>query len=164
MTFDILHPPSSLEVRDIMSQVFGFRRCCFALVVVALFAAGCGGAKAVKVEGKLVKSGQPYTLTEGGSLNLSFHSKGMTGEGMVYPARVNATDGSFVLDGPEGRGIPPGRYKITLNRTTESSDPASLVKLYQSNKQFTFINGKECEVTDESDKVTIDIGKGTITW
>ncbi len=145
-----------------MRQVFQVRRVCFVLLGCAVMLAGCGGVHGVKVAGKLLKAGQVYAPSKG-SLNLSFRGKGPNGAESVYPAKLQS-DGSFVVDGPQGAGIPPGRYTITLNQSSEATDPVSLAKLKAVNSQFAAVNGKECEVTPEgAQTVTIDFAKGTVT-
>jgi len=146
-----------------MSQSLGSRRHWFVLVCGAFLCAGCG-TKGVKVEGKIVKDGQAYTVPQGESLSLSFNGKGPNGEDRTYPATVTGSDGTFVANGVEGKGVPPGKYQVQLNRTVTGSDPASLAKMATINREFTHINGKEVEFTTEPvQKITIDIAKGTIS-
>jgi hypothetical protein len=146
-----------------MKRVFIYRPVLLVLTCTAFFLSGCGGGdKGVKVEGRIVRDGQPFAAAQGETVNLSFAGKNAKGEEAVYPAKVNA-DGSFVVDGPGGKGIPPGSYKLRLNVGSEGSDPASLAKLEKTNQQFARIDNKECQVTSESNqKLTIDVTKGTI--
>jgi len=142
----------------VMSQSFASRWFLIALASVMLFAAGCREKPGVKVEGKLVKGGKAYSLPAQESLSLSFTGK------TIYPANVNIADGTFTVDGPTGKGIPPGKYTISINRATSGTDPASLAKSAELSREFTSINGKEVEITaGTSPKLTIDIGAGTIT-
>ncbi len=137
------------------SQILGF-----VVVLAALLSSGCGdGTKMVKVEGKVVKGAEPFTVSDGQMLNLSFSGKGPKGEA-VYAAEVNP-DGSFIVN-KAGGGVPPGKYKIHINLTAGGTDPASLKKSAALNKQFSAIDGKECEVTDAPQNITIDTAKGTI--
>lgn len=75
----------------------------------ALAAAGCGGG-GVKVDGKVVKDGAPYTLGEGEgiSINLTPESGGTAVGGQVDK------DGSFKISGLEGAGVPNGKYKVSI--------------------------------------------------
>ena len=146
-----------------MSQSLGLRRHWFVLVCGAFLCAGCG-SNGVKVEGKLVKDGQPYTVAQGESLALSFNGKGPQGEDQIYPATVNGSDGTFVASGVEGKGIPPGKYQLQVNRTLMGSDPASVAKMAVINRELKAINGKEVELTnDPVQKLTIDVAKGTVS-
>jgi hypothetical protein len=126
------------------------------LLGAAILASGCG-AKAVKVEGQLVRDGAPYQAEEGNTLDLAFVGQ------QTYRATVRA-DGSFVIPGPEGNGIPPGSYKVRVTATTPANDTASLKKLSKTNEQFKQINDAACEVGSESNqKFTIDVKKGTVS-
>jgi hypothetical protein len=146
-----------------MKQVFRYRPLAFTLACAALLVSGCGGGdKGVKVEGRIVRDGQPLATAEGETLNLSFAGKNAKGEDAVYPAKVNS-DGSFVVEGAGGKGIPPGSYKVRINLGGGGSDPASLAKLEKTNQQVARIDNKECQVTSEpNQKLTIDVAKGTI--
>lgn len=143
-----------------MNSAFRFRRLYMAAFAALLFA-GCG-PRMVKVEGKLLNNGQPYTPPPGAHLSLSFVGSGEGGP-TIYPATINPGDSSFTAPGPNGGGVPPGKYKIQLNLAPESTDPASLAKMAAAGNVFTAINGKECEVPDSGAKsLTIDIAKGTV--
>jgi len=82
-----------------------------ALLAVCLLAlAGCG-AKGTPVKGKLVlPSG--VTLLPDDSVTVLFSSE--TEKGTSAPSMFNASDGTFVCNGPEGKGLVPGKYKIAV--------------------------------------------------
>jgi hypothetical protein len=134
--------------------ILGF---CFAwLLVLPLL--GCGGGKTVKVEGKLTKGVQAFTMGGGETVHMSFTGKGPKGDDAVYSAEVNAAEGTFVV-----KEIPPGKYKITFNVATGGTDPASLAKQAAFNKQFSLVDGKEYEVPADPQYISIDTATGTIT-
>jgi hypothetical protein len=86
--------------------------CCLAAACAAL---GCG--RTVKVKGQLTKGGKPFTTKDRALVQMIFHPDG--GEAVdTYPATVNA-DGTFEVVGKEGKGIPPGKYRISV----EAPDP-----------------------------------------
>src|SRR5580698_9213954 len=102
---------------------------------VALFLAiatfvGCGGSgvKTVKVDGKLMKGKEPHTQGDAEKVNLAFVSKDSK-ESKSYPAVVNK-DGTFTVTG----GMPPGKYKMTINLTLEGNSPEILSKQSTLNK------------------------------
>jgi hypothetical protein len=130
-------------------------------LVAVLVLSGCGGGGTlVKVEGQLVRTGAPYQAASGEVVKLSFKGKKSSGEDTVYAMNVTP-DGKFTT---VGTGLPPGKYAIHLNLTGGGTDPASLERMKQSGLQFQAINGKEYEVTTDSlQKITIDIGNGSIT-
>jgi hypothetical protein len=133
------------------------------LACAALLFVGCG-VPAVKVDGKLVKDGKPFTPPTGQTLALSFVGKGAGGEDATFAATINTTDGSYQVNGPTGAGIPPGTYKVRISTSVESTDPASLNKMETLNGQFAVVNQKECVIEAGGAKtITIDLGKGTVS-
>jgi hypothetical protein len=146
-----------------MSQVPAFRRHPVMLACAALFFCGCSSNNGVKLEGKVLKDGKPFQPTGDEILNLSFHA--LTPDGdvtAVYPAKVNESDGSFVLYGAKGNRIPPGKYRININLSPK--DMSLTAKTNVSNRQLTQINGKEYEVTAEPEQfITIEITTGDVT-
>ena len=144
-----------------MRQVLSF--CSFALLLLALFLPGCGPPKGVKIEGTIVKGGQPFPLPQGATLNLAFKGKGFKGEDATFAAEVSP-NGSFVVNGANDRGIPPGKYVLSVNLTLASTDPAALARMEEINRQFAAINGKEAEISSAANqKITIDIANGTVS-
>jgi hypothetical protein len=121
---------------------------CLLVLCAALVLPACG-SKGVNVEGKLVKDGQPYTPPQGVTLHLSCTGKAADGKEVVCAGSINASDSSFVLSVPKGKGVPPGKYKVNLNLTSTATNPAALAKLPALNAQFKAINDKEFEVTSE---------------
>lgn len=136
------------------------------LGLVLFHSAGCGNGKAdggVRVEGKVAKGDKPLAVDSGQTLNLSLTGKGPKGDDVTYPATVNS-DGTFVVPGPGGGGIPPGKYKITVSITAPMGNtPADLEKSAGLNKQFTRVNGQEFDVgPDPVQKITIDTVTGAV--
>jgi hypothetical protein len=146
-----------------MRQLVGLRYSGLMLAFAAFLFLGCG-AGTVKVEGNLVKDGQPYTPQAGENVSLSFNGKNAEGEPMAYPAAINASNGSFVVKAPDGGGVPPGTYKVHMS-IAGGSDPESLAKAAKTNEQFKALNDKDVQIAagDSGKKITIDIAKGTVT-
>ncbi len=69
---------------------------------------GCG-ASGIDVDGKVVKSGTPYSLGENESISITFTGEdGKTGTASVQP------DGSFTVKDPTGKPIKAGKYKVSV--------------------------------------------------
>lgn len=97
-----------------------------ALVLVSVLLAGCGGkddgVARVKAKGRVVKGGQPLRVqTEKGGppgdpgLQVLFVKVGTADAGAAIPATiVDAEQGTFDLTGPDGKGIPPGHYRVAV--------------------------------------------------
>jgi len=81
-------------------------------LVLCLAASGCGGGGS-KVTGKVVNNGQPFSLSDKGLIQLLFIPEGHD-QGQQFPASTNKPDGSFEVAGPEGKGLPPGKYRISV--------------------------------------------------
>src|SRR5438067_3536250 len=101
------------------------------LFTVALLTAGCGGDGVPKTvaKGKLLDKGKPFTLDmsklalpkgatapppgagQGGLLRVGFASE--DGGEQIY-AVVDAETGTFTVPGADGKGIKPGKYKVSI--------------------------------------------------
>jgi hypothetical protein len=98
---------------------------------MALAMAGCGSSQAIRVRGKLTKGGAKYTVPADQRLSLVFYSmepfkdeKRTIPAGEAYMAVYNPEDGTFTVSGPDGWGIPPGKYRASLTQqlTREAVD------------------------------------------
>ena len=101
------------------------------VVLVCVAVAGCGGSvKRVNVTGKILDGGTPLALTgrdyqEGAaSVEVRFcpDDEALVALLEKLPLSLSARaklDGTFVIDGGDGKGIPVGKYKVALtNRNT----------------------------------------------
>ena len=81
-----------------------------------LVLAGCGGDGRLKPRGRIVKGGAAFTVPEDDYLRVTFFP--VTSDGRppknTYAATSNGSDGTFQAVGPDGKGIPPGKYRIAL--------------------------------------------------
>jgi hypothetical protein len=122
---------------------------CSFLLVAACLACGCGGGK-VKVNGKIVKDGQPFTLSDKGVFVLSFVSEGGTDK-TIYNATTKP-DGTFTIVGPENKGIPPGKYVVNLTAMDPYPTTDKLGGKYQQGKSTLVVEVGKGDVV-------IDVGK-----
>ena len=91
-------------------------------LAAGLAVVGCGGSaqsdrevKGVAVAGRLVQNGKALKLKDSEQLVVNFILDGATPDDpIVAAAEYNPADGSFVVSGPTGQGIPPGRYKVEV--------------------------------------------------
>ena len=93
--------------------------CLMGIVAIAL--AGCTGEKRFKVVGKVVNKGQPLQLKNKlplGRVAVNFipvdeqHQRNGDPQGAV----VDQETGSFEVKGNDNNGIPPGKYRITVEQ------------------------------------------------
>jgi len=104
-------------------------------LAAALWLPGCGGGgNAVWVTGKLLKGGSAYVPPTGQTVNVTFvvmDAKDGAGKpvagGEPFWAEVDQTTGTFTVPGQDGRGIPPGKYRIAVTQklTREAFDAAN---------------------------------------
>ena len=99
------------------------------LASAALAAAGCGPSGVVAASGKVVKAGAPYAVPAGQTLRVTFHAAEVkdaagkdVGAGQSYPAIVRPEDGTFTVPGPDGRGIPPGKYRVAIAQNPKAGE------------------------------------------
>lgn len=92
---------------------------------------GCGSSNTIWVTGSLLKGGAPFKPPEGRSnqvVLIAMEVKDDSGKGVganqPYPATVNPDDGTFEVPGPDGRGIYPGKYRISITQTQRTARPA----------------------------------------
>ena len=125
----------------------------WAMLTLAL--AGCDmGEKLVTVTGRIVEGGQPLAVAEseyrtGGGVEVRFvplDDAGQFARGGTSFATSTQPDGTFVMDGDVGDGIPAGRYRVVLSRRgagSYSPDAQSQGDMYAGkfdleNSPFTF--------------------------
>jgi len=113
----------------------------FFLLLVGLLI-GCGGKR--KVNGKILKDGQPFKVSDKGVISLSFVSADDASK--MYNATPNMSDGTFTIVGPDGKGIPPGKYKVQLSAQDPYTGPGSK----------DLFGGKYASAT--SSPLTVDVG------
>ena len=93
------------------------------LPAAVLLFAGCGGGgdKVVRVTGTVSNAGQPLEVRGRdvgiGMVQVEFQRLGDNGQPIGGPETVQAdAAGAFVVPGPKGQGIPPGKYRIAVRQ------------------------------------------------
>ena len=93
-----------------------------ALLVAPMALAGCESEGTIQVTGALLKGGSPYKAPSGQTLGITFYAlevvdtagKSTGANNQPYAALVNPDAGTFRVPGPEGRGIPRGKYRVSV--------------------------------------------------
>jgi hypothetical protein len=92
-------------------------------LALAPVAAGCGPSPGVSAQGKVTKAGAKYAVPADQSLSLTLYSSEPTKDGgrtippgQSYMALFKPEDATFTVPGPDGRGIPPGKYKVSVTQ------------------------------------------------
>jgi hypothetical protein len=92
---------------------------------LCLFAlSGCGGDGRLNAKGRIIKGGAAFTVPEGEYIRVTFFP--VTADGKppenTYAGTYNREDGTFRAVGPDGKGIPPGKYRIALEYLKKKKD------------------------------------------
>src|SRR5205823_98655 len=99
-----------------------------ALLAIALtsltLAGGCAaGPKLIMVKGKVTNGGKSIVPNKQCGVTMVFIPVPETGR--RYPAGFNVEDDTYEVQGPDGKGVPPGKYQVTLNIMSIAPTPAT---------------------------------------
>jgi hypothetical protein len=99
------------------------------ILTLALLSGGCSDSKTVKPKGQLVKNGQPVQVAEGDYYIIVLVPEAEPGKEKdapknQYPASKPAPDGTFTVEDAAGKGIPPGKYKVTIKKQEQPKPSA----------------------------------------
>ncbi len=128
------------------------------LLAPILFLAGCGdgGPPRQVIKGKVSKGGEVMKVKEQvGRLRVFFLRQDDQGPADPREATVNFADGAFEVKGPDGRGIPAGKYKICVEWKDDFS-PFGKDKLAG---KFNEANSKILRDIPGSGDIVIDVSK-----
>jgi hypothetical protein len=95
------------------------------------------------------------TPKEGEYINVFFVPVVAEGEkhpGDVFGARYNDADGTFQATGKDGKGLPPGKYRISVEHFRKKKDVLN-GKFNAENSPFMR------EITDTVTEVTVDLDR-----
>ncbi len=111
--------------------------CLGALLLGGTLFSGCNSSsgKYVPVTGKFTVKGQPYDPATQEDVMLIMYPTSGSSE-TTYVA-VNEPDGSFTVPGVEQQGVPPGKYKISLERTSDNRKQPVVVAPALKGRQST---------------------------
>jgi hypothetical protein len=111
----------------------------------------------IKAKGRVVKNGEPFRAEDGEGLRIFFDPVDI-GEGTTtydsFAAEYHATDGTFEVRGKNGKGLPTGNYRISLQLMKAREDQ---LKGSAMGKRSPFT----CEITGKQGEVVIDLDKLT---
>lgn len=129
-------------------------------LVAALCLAGCSGTGGPKIrlQGKVHNNGQPLTVANPmtGRIQVTFYREEGTKSALVDPieAKVDPETGTFTVEGHDGRGIAPGKYRIAVYWYDPFPSEDKLKGAFsQENTQIVR------EITPETREIDINVGK-----
>jgi hypothetical protein len=119
------------------------------VAIICLWAAGCGSGL-LKPQGRLVKKGAPLVPGDGEAIHVAFYPDGEQTDQGAYPAKFNNQDGTFRVLGVDGRGLPPGTYRATVQIMKKRKDV--LEGAFGKNRSPFSI-----DITPASGEITLDL-------
>ncbi len=93
----------------------------FLVASVAVSAVGCG-SPLLKTRGRVLKGGSPFLAKQGEFVRVTFVPVTVTGPADAYVAEVDRATGEFHVAGKDGKGMPPGRYRVSVELDKRRSD------------------------------------------
>jgi hypothetical protein len=93
------------------------------VTALCLLAAGCGDGM-LHTQGRLLKGGQPFIPKEGEALQILFVPIFPDGKlpSDYYAAEVDQATGTFRPVGKNGKGMPPGKYRVAVELMKKKKD------------------------------------------
>ncbi len=93
--------------------------------LLGIFAlSGCGGDGRLNVKGRVLRNGAALKTTEPDFVRVIFFP--VTTDGRppknTYLAAYDGGDGTFEAIGPDGHGVPPGKYRVAVELSRKRKD------------------------------------------
>jgi hypothetical protein len=129
-------------------------RAAAAALLAGLLAAGCNGPVLLKTKGRLLKNGAPVIPHEGELVHVIFVpvTEGDQRARDYFAAEFHAADGTFQVAGKDGRGMPPGKYRVWVEVLKNKRD---LLKGAFDEEHTPFVR----DVDTKTDEVILDLDK-----
>jgi hypothetical protein len=119
---------------------------------------GCGGNGRLNTRGRIIKGGAAFTVPEEEYVRVTFFP--VTSDGKpprnTYASTYNGADGTFRAVGPDGRGIPPGKYRIAVEHERNRKD---LFRSAYDGDKSPFV----VEIDSTTKEIVIDLDKREAT-
>ncbi len=121
---------------------------------VAVLTAGCGGPNLFQTRGRVLKDGSPLSLGPDEVVRVTLVPVPEGGARVtdVYSANFNPKDSSFRVAGKDGRGMPPGKYRVAVEHLRQRRD---LLKGAFDLDRSPFIR----DIRSAGDEITVDLAK-----
>jgi hypothetical protein len=120
---------------------------------LGILMAGCGDGL-LRTNGRLLKGGQPFIPQEGEFIEITFVPIPPDGNPPTdfYYAEVDQATGTFRPAGKNGRGMPPGKYRVAVELMKKKKDKFG-GKFDAEKSPFVFdVDGRTSEVVIDLDK------------
>jgi hypothetical protein len=115
---------------------------------------GCGDDGMLRTQGKLLKSDEPFVADEADDEAIQVTFVPILPDGKFpssyYFAAVNQDTGTFVPSGAQGKGMPPGKYRVAVELMRRKKDKLG-GKFGLENSPFVF------DVDSSTSEIVIDL-------
>lgn len=132
---------------------------CLGGFVFANLATGCSSGpepKRVMAKGRLHYNGQPPKISPQASVSIGFFPIEDEGKlGRRISASYDHENKSFTVPGPDGHGIPPGKYRIAIMLIL----PDNVPELANVNETFGAANTQILRDIQTEEPISIDLSK-----
>jgi hypothetical protein len=130
---------------------------CTILILCTVLPSCSSGPKVVKVTGKLQRNDQPLKVDSKGSVTVVFTPifEGRKKTFDTYTGIYRSESPTFEIPGPDGNGIPEGKYKISLLAMV----PQPTAEIHDINERFNAQNTPIVREIRTSETLVIDLGK-----
>ena len=128
----------------------------FLAVALCLFMlSGCASDGRLGTKGRIVKGTAPYTVPEAEYVRVTFFP--VTSDGKppknTYAASFNGANGTFRAVGADGKGIPPGKYRVAVEH--EGKKGKDLFKGAYDGDRSPFV----FDIDSRSGEIVIDLDR-----
>lgn len=144
-----------------MKQIRKIRFVILSCIAATWVVAGCGTEdQGVKVAGQVFQDGQPIKFLPSEDITIGFSEEIPAGQKPLgFSGVVQSKDGAFVLSGPGGKGVAPGKYRISLSSQVYGGTGKDRFEALFSSKKPPLI----ADVGPEKGQTfIIDVGKWTV--
>jgi hypothetical protein len=129
--------------------------CLLAALAVGLLAVGCSsGPPRFQTRGRVLKDGQPFHPPGDDVIRVTLMPITEDGGRAAdwYVANFNREDATFRVVGKDGRGVPPGKYRVGVEQVHDRDD---VFKGAYFGDKSPYVR----EIHSAADEITIDLAK-----
>jgi hypothetical protein len=126
-----------------------------AVLAIALVLAGCSRSGKLNTKGVILKDGEPLKVGAEDVVRVILVPMPEDGShpNQLFAAEFNRDNSTFVVKGPDGRGMPPGKYRVAVEVLQARKDVFKGAFSSENSPLF-------CTIQSSSDEITVDVGKG----
>jgi len=130
------------------------RKTCLQLMMCILLISllGCSGAGSFQTRGRVLKGGAPVTVEDPDFRRVVLVPLPEDGSKVLdwYVAEFNGNDGTFIVKGKDGKGMPPGKYRVSVELMKGRKD--ALKGAFDAERSPCIVT-----VQSASDEITVDL-------